>query len=253
MTDSRNLYCCSYLLCILYVCLTLLRTPNLTQKLQDLWHFQTERLVRHIRLELFPAQLSKKNKIPPSRLKSAKDLNIQHSPTQSNSATPHTNKKTSSQTGPKKINPFLSHQYTLPSKSSNQKVPKFLLAKKKQIGNKKIPIKWHLGHLIESFLLGSFRAFYPFICCVTSTWRVAVDLPFRVQHHFFGTQLKWPLIFVGYLLWYYVGAMQKDPYKNLQTSAIASTQYRSGTWGISFIIKPSVAYATAPDTSWVSG
>ena len=86
-----------------------------------------------------PSCQKKQNPPQDSRLKSAKDLSIQHSPTQSNSATPHTNKKTSSQTGAKKINPFLSHQYTLPSKSLNQKKCPVFVGKKHKSGTKKSP------------------------------------------------------------------------------------------------------------------
>ena len=139
MTDSRNLYCCSYLLCILYVCLTLLRTPNLTQKLQDLWHFQTERLVRHIRLELFPAQLSKKTKSPPGQAKICKRL--EHStltnPKQLSNST-YKQKKHLPKLAPKRsihsclIN-ILYHQ-----KVRIKKVPVFV-GKKNKSGTKKSP------------------------------------------------------------------------------------------------------------------
>lgn len=201
---------------------------------------------------LLPSCQKKQNPPQDSRLKSAKDLNIQHSPTQSNSATPHTNKKTSSKTGPKKINPhsclinILYHQ-----KVRIKKCP--VSVGKKQIGNNKNPhrVAPRTPHRIlpagelQSFLsLHLLRNLH-----LARSRRPAISS---------STPFVWnPIKMTPDFCWYFCdimwGQCKKILTKNSQTSAIASTQYSSGTWGISFIIKPSVAYATAPDTSWVSG
>ena len=156
----------------------------------------------------------KKKQNPPqdSRLKSAKDLNIQHSPTQSNSATPHTNKKTSSQTGPKKINPFLSHQYTLPSKSLNQKVPRFCWQKTTREQQNPHQVAPRTPHRIlpagelQSFLsLHLLRNLH-----LARSRRPAIS---SEPTPFVWKPIKMTPDFLLVLLGYYVGTMQKDPYK----------------------------------------